>query len=421
MNHFTDRDGALWCEDVPLERIAAAVGTPTYVYSAATITRHFTVFDEALAGTPHLLCFSVKACSNIAILRLLGALGSGFDIVSGGELARVQAAGIAPERVVFSGVGKTRDEMRAALEAGIRGFNVESEAELHELSEVATSVGRTAPVSLRVNPDVDPETHPYIATGLKESKFGIPWDRAMAAYALAARLPGLHVHGIDCHIGSQLTSLAPFLAALERMLGLVAALRAQGHVIADLDLGGGLGIPYRGEEPPHPRDLAHAVVARTQGLDATLVFEPGRVIVGNAGVLLTRALYQKSNGAKDFLVVDGAMNDLIRPSLYGAFHDVRPVRVPATAATAPIDVVGPVCESGDFFAKDRPLPPMVAGDLLAVLSAGAYGFTMASNYNSRPRAAEVLVSGAEFAVIRDRETVADLLRGEHLPEFLPST
>ena len=419
MNHFEYKNGELHCEDVPLAAIADAVGTPAYVYSTATLTRHFKVFDEALAAVPHLLCFSVKACSNLAVLRLLANLGSGFDIVSGGELHRVLAAGIPADRVVFSGVGKTRAEMRQALLAGIHGFNVESEAELLALSEEAAALGRVAPMSLRVNPDVDPQTHPYIATGLKQSKFGIPMERAEAAYDLAASLPGLSVVGLDCHIGSQLTTLSPFLEALDLMLELVAALRKKGHVIRDLDLGGGLGIPYRAEEPPHPRELAAAFIERTQGLGLKLLFEPGRVIVGNAGVLLMRVLYQKQGGQKEFVVVDAAMNDAIRPALYGAYHEVRPVTEPAPgAALRTVDVVGPVCESGDFFARARDLPPLQAGALCALMSAGAYGFSMSSNYNSRPRAAEVLVSGDAWHVVRARETFDDLVRGEAIPPAL---
>ena len=420
MNHFAYRDGELCCEDVPLRRIAQEVGTPTYVYSSATILRHYGVFADGLRTVPHLICYSVKACSNLAVLRLLANEGAGFDVVSGGELHRVLSAGITAERVVFSGVGKRRDEMEMALHAGIRAFNVESEAELEVLSEVAVALGAEARVSLRVNPDVDPGTHPYIATGLRESKFGIPWDRAVDAYERARVLPGLRVVGADCHIGSQLTSLAPLLAALERMLELIGELRTRGHVIEDLDLGGGLGIPYGGEDPPHPRDLTREVVARTAGQGLTLLFEPGRVIVGNAGVLLMRVLYLKDSGAKRFVVVDAAMNDAIRPALYQAHHDLRPVAEPSRDATELVDVVGPICESGDFFARNRALPPLAAEDLVVLASAGAYGFSMASNYNSRGRAAEVLVAGDRFDVVRRRESLADLIRGEAVPEYLVS-
>ena len=414
MNHFGYRDGELWCEDVPLARIAAEVGTPTYVYSSATITRHYRVFDDALAGAPHQIHYSVKANSNIAILRLLADLGAGFDVVSAGEIHRLEVAGAPLDRVVFSGVGKTAAEMRYALERGIHAFNVESEAELELLSSVASAMGLCAPVSLRVNPDVDPQTHPYIATGLRESKFGIPWPRAEAAYARAAALPGIRVVGVDCHIGSQLTSLAPFLDAVDRMLELATRLRASGFPIEDLDLGGGLGITYRDEAPPHPDDLARAIIERTRGCGMKLLFEPGRVIVGNAGVLLMSVLYEKASEARRFVIVDAAMNDAIRPALYGAYHAIWPVSA-SDGSEVIVDVVGPVCESGDFFAKQRGLAPVVSGDLLALMSAGAYGFSMSSNYNARPRAAEVLVRGDRYDVVRDRESLADLVRGERLP------
>lgn len=422
MNHFDYHDGELHCEEVPLAQIAREVGTPAYVYSAATLTRHFTVFENPLSVVPHMICYSVKACSNIAVLRLLGNLGAGFDIVSAGELHRLREAGLRTDRVVFSGVGKTAAEMRAGLAANIHAFNVESVPELHLLSQVATAEGVAAPVSLRVNPDVDPETHPYIATGLRESKFGIAWSRALDTYDLAGGLPGIEVVGLDCHIGSQLTSLDPFMEALDRMLELVDALRERGHSIRSLDLGGGLGISYRGESPPHPRELARAVIERTAGYDLTLVFEPGRVIVGNAGVLLMKVLYDKRSEARRFAIVDAAMNDSIRPALYQAYHDIRPVtQRPEGTPVAAMDVVGPICESGDFFARDRPLPDLEAGQLIALMSAGAYGFTMSSNYNSRPRVAEVLVNGSEYAVVRQRETLADLVRGESIPDFLKAT
>ncbi|MBT9556489.1 MAG: diaminopimelate decarboxylase, partial [Myxococcales bacterium] len=368
-------------------------------YSSATITRHYKVFDDALAGAPHQIHYSVKANSNIAILRLLADLGAGFDVVSAGEIYRLEIAGAPLDRVVFSGVGKTAAEMRYALQRGIHAFNVESEAELELLSSVASAMGLEAPVSLRVNPDVDPQTHPYIATGLRESKFGIPWQRAEASYARAAALPGIRVVGVDCHIGSQLTSLAPFLDAVDRMLELATRLRAAGLPIEDLDLGGGLGITYRDEAPPHPDDLARAIIERTRGCGMKLLFEPGRVIVGNAGVLLMSVLYQKTSEARRFVIVDAAMNDAIRPALYGAYHAIRPVRE-SDAAEDTVDVVGPVCESGDFFAKQRGLTPVAPGDLLALMSAGAYGFSMSSNYNARPRAAEVLVRGGRYDVVR---------------------
>lgn len=419
MNHFDYVNGEMHCEGVALSRIAAEVGTPAYVYSQATLTRHFTVFDDALSHVPHLICYSVKACSNIAVIKLLGELGSGFDVVSGGEIHRLKAAGVDTRKVVFSGVGKTPAEMRLGIEAEIHAFNVESEAELRVLSDVAVSMGRSAPVSLRVNPDVDPKTHPYIATGLKKSKFGIPWDKAVSAYALAAQLPGINVVGLDCHIGSQLTTLDPFLEAVDRMLGLVELLRGEGHKITSLDLGGGLGITYADETPPHPRELARAVTERTAGHDLTLLFEPGRVIVGNAGVFLTKVLYKKSNDEKNFIIVDGAMNDAIRPALYGAYHEIRPVRKVAEVSSNIIaDVVGPICESGDFFAKDRELAPVSVDELLVLMSAGGYGFSMSSNYNSRPRVPEILVHGDTYSVIRRRETVEELTALEAIPEWL---
>ena len=419
MNHFEYVNGELHCEGVALSRIAAEVGTPAYVYSQATLTRHFTVFDDALSDVPHLICYSVKACSNIAVIKLLGSLGSGFDVVSGGEIHRLKAAGVDTRNVVFSGVGKTPEEMRIGIEANIHAFNVESEAELRALSQVAVSMGRQAPVSVRVNPDVDPQTHPYIATGLKQSKFGIPWEEAVATYALAASLPGINVVGLDCHIGSQLTTLDPFLEAVDRMLALVVLLREKGHNISSLDLGGGLGITYEDETPPHPRELARAVTERTAGYGLTLLFEPGRVIVGNAGIFLSKVLYTKSNDSKHFIIVDGAMNDAIRPALYGAFHEIRPVsEASVNGARVVADVVGPICESGDFFAKDRELPPLSADDLLVLMSAGGYGFSMSSNYNSRPRVPEILVHGDTYSVIRRRERIEELTALESIPDWL---
>jgi diaminopimelate decarboxylase len=410
MNHFHYRDGQLCCEEVPLARIAAEVGTPVYVYSTATIERHYRVFDQALAGLDHLICFSVKACSNLSILRLLFRLGAGADIVSGGELARVLRAGGRGERVVFSGVGKTDEEMGQALAAGVLAFNVESEAELHVLEQVAAAAGKRAPVSLRVNPDVDPQTHPYISTGLKNNKFGIPWDGALEAYRVAGSLPHLEVVGVDCHIGSQLTKTSPFSDAIARLVELVQALHRDGVGVRLLDIGGGLGIPYGKEEepePPTPGEYGEAIkraLAPLSDMKLTVLCEPGRVIVGNAGVLVTRVLYDKPGEAKRFLVVDTAMNDLMRPALYGSFHPMRPV-VEAERPRAVVDVVGPICESGDFLARDRELPLLARGDLLAIGAAGAYAFTMSSNYNTRPRAAEVLVAGSSYTVIRRRETI----------------
>jgi len=418
LNHFQrDATGALCCEGVPLRDIAARVGTPTYVYSAATLRRHFRVFDEAWGQAPHLVAYSVKALSNLAVLRLLAREGAGFDIVSGGELARVLRAGGRADRVVYSGVGKTRAEMEAALEAGIRSFNVESLAELRTLSDVARAHGAAAPVSLRVNPAVDPQTHAYIATGLASSKFGIPQDRARDAYREALELPGLDVVGLDYHIGSQLSVLEPMVQALERMLELVDDLGREGLTLRDLDVGGGLGIPYADEQPPSPAAYAQRLLEVLAGRTLHIITEPGRVIAGNAGVLLMGVLRTKANLAKRFVVVDAAMNDAIRPALYGAWHTIEPVAPPRPGEET-VDVVGPVCESGDFFARDRPLARVSEGDLLVLRTAGAYGFSMSSNYNSRPRAAEVLVDGERFAVVRARESVEDLFRGEVIPGWL---
>jgi diaminopimelate decarboxylase len=418
MNHFRYRAGELCAEDVPLEKLAAEVGTPCYVYSSATLRRHYRVFDEAFAAAPHLVCYSVKANSNLAVLRLFAREGCGFDIVSGGELFRARRAGADPAKIVFSGIGKTRDEMAYALREGILAFNVESAAELDLLDEVAAVVGRKAPVSLRVNPDVDPKTHPYISTGMKKSKFGIEIRRAAEQYERARSLPHLEVVGVDCHIGSQLTDVAPFRDALARVRGLILDLRARGFDIRYLDFGGGLGITYEDEEPPSPKDYAEALLRDgIEKLGVKLLLEPGRVLVGNAGILLTRVLFLKDTETKKFVIVDGAMNDLIRPSLYGAFQRIDPVRQ-SDRASVIVDVVGPVCESGDFLAKDRDLPAVLPGELLAVRSAGAYGFVMASNYNTRPRAAEVLVDGSTYHVVRARETLDDLVRGETIPETL---
>jgi len=410
MDHFLYRDGVLHAEDVALPELAARFGTPCYVYSRATIERHWRAFDDAFTGQPHLVCYAVKANSNLGVLSVLARLGSGFDIVSVGELERVLRAGGRAERVVFSGVGKREDEMRRALEAGIRCFNVESEAELDQLDRVAGSMGRRAPVSLRVNPDVDAKTHPYISTGLKENKFGIPIDAAPALYARAADMANVDIVGVDCHIGSQLTEVAPFVDALDRVLALVDALAAQGITIRHLDIGGGLGIRYHDETPPEPADYAAAMHRRLAGRELEILMEPGRAIVGNAGVLVTRVEYLKPTPAKHFAIVDAAMNDLLRPSLYGAWQDIVPVQ-PHDGEAAHYDIVGPVCETGDFLGKDRALA-LEAGDLLAVRSAGAYGFSMSSNYNSRPRAAEVMVDGAEAHLVRARETLDQLMAGE---------
>jgi diaminopimelate decarboxylase len=418
VNHFQYQAGELRAEDVPLEKIAAEVGTPCYVYSSATLRRHYRVFDEAFASVPHLVCYSVKANSNLAVLRVFAREGCGFDIVSGGELYRARRAGADPRRIVFSGIGKTREEMAYALREGILAFNVESAGELDLLDQVAAEVGRTAPVSLRVNPDVDPKTHPYISTGMKKSKFGIDIRLAAEQYDRARSLPHLEVVGVDCHIGSQLTDVSPFRDALGRVRGLILELRARGFDIRYLDFGGGLGITYEDEEPPTPQDYADTLLRDgIEKLGIQLLLEPGRVLVGNAGILLTRVLYLKDTDTKKFVIVDGAMNDLIRPSLYGAYQRIDPVRQ-TDRPSAVVDVVGPVCESGDFLAKDRELQAVLPGELLAVRSAGAYGFVMASNYNTRPRAAEVLVDGSTYHVVRARETLDDLVRGETIPESL---
>ncbi len=412
MEAFSYRGGQLFAEGVALPALAQRFGTPTYVYSRAHIEAQYRAYADALDGMPHLVCFAVKANSNLGVLNVLARLGAGFDIVSRGELERVLAAGGQPDRIVFSGVGKTRDDMRRALEVGVHCFNVESTDELERLQQVAAELGKKAPVSLRVNPDVDAGTHPYISTGLKENKFGIDIDNAEAVYARAAELPNLEVVGVDCHIGSQLTSLPPFLDALDRLLALTERLAARGIQIRHLDLGGGLGVRYRDEQPPLAGDYIQAVRQRIEGRGLALVFEPGRSIVANAGVLLTRVEYLKHTAHKDFAIVDAAMNDLIRPALYQAWMNVIAVQ-PHEGDTRRYDIVGPICETGDFLAKDRELA-LVEGDLLAVCSAGAYGFVMSSNYNTRGRAAEVLVDGDQAFEVRRRESVQELYAGESL-------
>ena len=411
MDHFARRDGVLHAEGVPLERIAEACGTPCYVYSRATLERHFRAFDEALGDHPHLVCFAVKANGNLAVLDVLARLGAGFDIVSGGELARVRAAGGDPARVVFSGVGKTEGEIRAALEAGIRCLNVESLPELDRIEAVAAALGVRAPVAMRVNPDVDPGTHPYIATGLRESKFGLDPETALAAYRRAASSAHLDPCGIACHIGSQLTELGPFVDAARRVLALADRLADEGVALRHADFGGGLGIRYRDETPPAPADLAAALRELVGGRPLEILLEPGRAVAGNAGVLLTRVEYLKEAGGRGFAIVDAGMNDLLRPALYGAWHEIVPVRVRSDVPAREWDVVGPVCESGDVLGAGRRLA-IAPGDLLAVRSAGAYGFVMGSSYNARPRCAEVMVDGDRFHVVRARETHEDLWRGE---------
>jgi len=413
MDHFLYRDGRLYAEDVDLEALAATYGTPAYVYSRATLTRHFQVMTAALGDQPHLICYAVKANANLAVLDVLARLGSGFDIVSCGELARVLHAGGDPAKVVFSGVGKRAAELEQALSMGIRCFNVESIPELRRLDGVARAHGVTAPVSLRVNPDVDAQTHPYIATGLKDNKFGIPIAEAEAVYRLAAELPGIRVVGVDCHIGSQLTKTAPFVDALDLVLALVDRLAAQGIPLEHLDVGGGLGIRYRDETPPDPAEYATALRQRLTGRSLQLVLEPGRVLVGNAGILLTRVEYLKAQGERHFAIVDAGMNDLLRPALYQAWQEIVPVRAHPERPEQVYDVVGPVCETADFLGKARPLR-IAEGDLLAVRSAGAYGFVMASQYNARPRPPELLVDGARVHVARERESVTDLWAGESL-------
>ncbi len=411
MDHFEYHNGQLYAEGVPVAEIAAKVGTPCYIYSHATLERHWRAFDRAFGAHPHLVCYAVKANSNLAVLNVLARLGSGFDIVSIGELERVLAAGGDPGKVVFSGVGKRRDELERALAVGIRCFNIESESELALLEQVAMAQGKKAPVSLRINPDVDAKTHPYISTGLKQNKFGIDPERALNAYVWAAASPHLEVIGIDCHIGSQLTEVAPFVAALERVLALVKRLERQGIEIHHLDLGGGLGIRYRDEEPPLPADHAAALMTPLQDQSYEILIEPGRAIIGNAGILVTRIELLKQGADRDFALVDAAMNDLIRPALYAAWQAIVPVEPRTLGQPRRYDVVGPICETGDFLGKDRELN-IQSGDLLAVRSAGAYGFSMSSNYNSRPRAAEVMVDSSRFQVVRRREAAEELYAGE---------
>ena len=417
MNYFNYNNNELWCEEVPISTIARDVGTPFYLYSYRTIERHFAVFDKAFAQVPHIICFSTKANSNIAILSILVSMGGGVDIVSGGELYRALRAGVDPGKVVYSGVGKRVDEIRYAIESDILMFNVESAQELEKINACAEELGTKARISLRVNPDVDPMTHPHISTGLKENKFGIDIIKSRDQYRRARELEHIDIIGIDCHIGSQITEMSPFIDALDRLKTLIRFLRKDGIDIRYLDLGGGLGITYDEETPPHPAEYAEAIIKRAKDIDCTFVFEPGRVIIGNTGVLVSEVLYTKGNGEKNFVIVDAGMNDLIRPSLYGSYHAIQPV-VEKTDARFDADIVGPICESGDYLAKKRTIPRFERGDLLAVMSAGAYGFTMSSNYNSRPRVAEVLVRDDQYYVIRQRETYEDIVKGEEIPAFL---
>jgi diaminopimelate decarboxylase len=417
MHHFQYKGDELYCEDVPVELIAEKIGTPCYIYSFATLSHHFMTFDSAFSRVAHLTCYSVKANSNIAILKLFGSMGGGVDIVSGGELYRARKAEIPPERIVYSGVGKTVEEIDFALREKILMFNIESTQELDQINRRAEAMSTKASVCLRVNPDIDPNTHPYISTGMKRNKFGISVDSAVRAYEKAKNLKNIEIAGLDCHIGSQLTDVTPFVDALRRLRSLIDRLRQTGANIRYLDLGGGLGIVYDQEAPPQPHEYARALLRELENIDCTLIFEPGRVIVGNAGLLVTKVLYTKRTQAKNFVITDGAMNDLIRPSLYGSYHYVQPV-VRSLKETEIVDVVGPICESSDFLARDRGLPMPAPGDYLAVMSAGAYGFSMSSNYNTRPRAPEVLVKGGQYFVIRERETWEDLVRPEAVPDFL---
>ncbi len=418
MNDFHYQNGELWCEEVPVRVLAESAGTPLYVYSHRTLKRHFQVFDRAFADMKHLICFSVKANSNIAILRLLMKEGGGADIVSGGELYRALQAGADPGRIVYSGVGKKQDEIEFAIRSNILMFNVESPQELEAINAAAGRLGARARISIRINPDVDPKTHPHISTGLKKNKFGIDIQRSLEEYRRAREFKNIDIIGVDCHIGSQVTQISPFVDALEKLKNFINLLKKDGIEIKYLDLGGGLGITYNQETPPHPDEYAQAIRQAAEGLDCTFILEPGRVIVGNAGALISRVLFTKTNGEKNFIIVDAGMNDLVRPSLYDSFHRIISVVPKKEEETLKADIVGPICESGDFLAKDRTVPGYRSGDLIAVMSAGAYGFTMSSNYNSRPRAAEVMVKDDKYYVIRRREDYQDLIRGEEIPDFL---
>jgi len=419
MHFFQYRNHQFYCEEVPIDHIAEEVGTPFYLYSYNTLVRHFTVFNEAFKGIPHLICYSAKANSNLALLRIFVNLGGGVDVVSGGELYRAIKGGVAPEKIVYSGVGKREDEIEYALKTGILMFNVESSQELQVINEVAGRIGKKADIAIRVNPDIDPKTHPYISTGLKKNKFGIDINRASIAYRLASQLPHLKIIGIDCHIGSQLIEVEPVIEALKKLKQLVENLRNEGMEIRYLDLGGGLGITYEDEEPPHPVEYAANILEEVRGFGCTLILEPGRVIVGNAGILVSKVLYMKENEEKRFVIVDAGMNDLVRPSYYGAYHQILPVKKEDREEIV-ADIVGPICESSDFLAKERRIPKLNAGELIAIMSAGAYGFSMSTNYNSRLRVAEVLVRDDQMFLIRQRENYEDLIRGEEIPEFLQS-
>lgn len=417
MDYFEYRNGELFCEDVPVKTVAKKVGTPLYLYSYGTFERHFLVFDGAFRNIPHLACYSLKANSNGALVRTIARLGGGADIVSGGELHRALMGGIPARKIVYSGVGKSEQELRLAIEAGILMINIESEGEFLLLKKLSRKMRRKVPVSIRVNPEIDPKTHPYITTGLKKNKFGVLWSEASRLYREIAAEENLVPVGISSHIGSQILELGPFIEAVTSLRSMILELKGQGIAVEMLDIGGGLGITYKDEMPPRPDEYAGVVEDKLRDMGIRLILEPGRVLVGNSGIFVTKMLYVKRTQGKTFYIVDGAMNDLVRPSLYDAYHEIIPV-VEAAGKTAAVDIVGPICESGDFLAKDRQLAEVKEGDLLAVKSAGAYGFSMSSNYNSRMRAAEVLVRGSEFFVVRKRETLKDLTRGESIPSFL---
>jgi len=417
VHFFSHKKGELYAEDVPVKELINKFGTPLYIYSYGTLIRHIRAYEEAFCEVPHIICYAVKANSNLAILRIFAELGIGADIVSGGELFKALKAGIKPYKIVFAGVGKTDEEIEYALKNNILMFNVESEAELHKINEKAKNLKKVASVALRVNPDIDPKTHKYIATGLKSSKFGIPIEKALDYYKLAKSMKNIKVIGIHKHIGSQITETSAYVEALNKILSLYDQLANYDMEIEYIDIGGGLGITYRDEEPPHPKELADVLIPLVKNKKGKLIIEPGRSIVGNAGILVTKVLYTKETEQKNFIIVDAGMNDLIRPTLYGSYHEIQPV-TPGKKEKIVADIVGPICESGDFLAKDREIEKVSAGEYLAVMSAGAYGFSMSSNYNSRPRVAEVLVKGDQYALIRKRETYKDLIRNEIVPEEL---
>jgi diaminopimelate decarboxylase len=417
MHYFEYKNGELYCEDMPVERIVKHTGSPVYIYSYKTLERHFTVFDNAFKGIPHIVCYSCKANSNIAILRIMGRLGGGTDIVSGGELYRAIAAGIPENKIVFSGVGKTEEEIKTAIKSQIMMINVESEEELSAIAKIARRMQKTVPLSIRVNPQIDPKTHPYITTGLKKNKFGVIWDDAYRLYKKMQKEKYLSPVGISSHIGSQILELTPFKEAVRSLKNMVNQLKQDEIPLKYVDIGGGLGITYKDELPPHPDDYARIIKEELKDVGLTLILEPGRVLIGNSGIFVTKLLYVKKVPGKTFYIVDGAMNDLVRPSLYGAYHDIIPVQAKNNKKIK-VDIVGPVCESGDFFAKGREIAPLASGELLAIMGAGAYGFSMSSNYNSRRRVSEVLVKNAEFFVIKKRETLRDLVKGESIPSFM---